>query len=272
MKLLSSKSSSIALFSALAAFGYAGSAFAVPSVADNCNPQQGSQTSQVLDAVEDLANGRYEYGFRVCNTSAFGIDQRPELIRDWELPWFTNPAGDNLSDIQNIMTPEGWDWTIEEIGVSNFVTGWDGVAEWQTPGDPFYEFFNDFFGGEANNPYNDVTHVLHFFTCSDFEGEFGGEFCGEFGGNFIFPGQSLEGFGFDSSFDSTNAPYQASWLQLPVRTGDPQFPLGGQPLNPIIQAALPTPNDIPEPGSLAMLGLGLGALAARRKRKANNEA
>lgn len=269
MKSLTSKSSSIALFSALAAFGYAGSAFAVPSVADNCRDQAGSQTSQVLDAVENRIDGRYDYGFRVCNTSAVGIDQRPELIRDWELPWFGDNNGINLSDIENIVVPEGWDWTIEEIGAPNGLTGWEGVAEWQTSGDEFNDFFNDFFGGEANNPYNDVTHVLHFFTCSDFEGEFGGEFgfCAP-----IAPGDSLEGFGFDSSFGSTNAPYQASWIQLPVRTGDPQFPLGGQPLNPIIRAALPTPNDIPEPGSLAMLGLGLGALAARRKRKTNNEA
>lgn len=258
----SPQSSALALFGALAAAGYSGSAFAVPSVPNNCpGVPEGFQTSQVLDAVEG-AGPTFDYGFRVCNTSFFDQEQG-DLIRDWELPFFGSGSGqnivENLSNITNIETPEGWTWSIEAIdGVGNAATGWEGVADWQTPGNDMKDFFDAFFGGEANNPYNTVTHVLHFYTD-----------CGEFGDPCIFPGGSLEGFGFTAGFDSTNAPYQASWDDFTIRTGDPQFPLGVQPTNPIIARALA---NIPEPGTLAMLGLGLGAMAAARRRREEEDA
>ena len=246
------KFSTIAFYGALAVAGYSGTAFAVPMVPDDCPGQSGFQTSQVLDAVDPLGNDRFDYGFRVCNTSLEGEFGGP-LLRDWELPWFGSGSGKDItqndSDIQNIATPEDWDWSIEQIGSENVATGYDGSANWQVPGDPMKIIFDNFFGGAANNPYNDVTHVLHFWT-ECFEG-----------GGCIDP----DDFGFEAGFDSTNAPYQASWEDLPPQTGDPAFPLGVQPTNPAIQQAL---NNIPEPGTLAMLAAGLGAMGlARRRRK-----
>lgn len=76
----------------------------------------------------------------------------------------------------------------------------------------------------------------------------------------IFAGFSLDGFGFDAIYDETAAPYQASWAELPVQTGDPAFPLGGLPASP--QAT--TPELILAPAPLALMALGgLGLLGWR---------
>lgn len=257
MNSLLPRSSCLALFGALAVSGYGEATQAAVMAFDPCPAQAGIRTSWVVDDgnPDDTA-----FDFKVCNTSQalFGGEREQFIgpyLRDWELPYF----GDEGIDLGNIRVPEGWMWSIEDIGTPNGFTGWEGVAEWQTAGDPFKEFFDAFFGGAANNPYNSVSQVLHFYTFCTFEGEF--DPC-------ILPGDSLEGFGFDANFSSTNAPYQASWAIGEVRTGDPNFPLAqlsGAPAGPTVAQALA--NRVPEPGTLAMLGAGLGLFAASRRRK-----
>ena len=201
-----------------------------------------------------MGGGQFLYEYTVHNTSI----PEGDLIVDWELPWFAD------STITNIQSPSGWDWAIETIGVSNSFTGWDGVAEWQDPLDPFYE--------GPTSPYTTGTEVLHWYTCGGF-GEFGEGCFGETGGfNPIFPIgspfggiSSLGGFSFEAGFGPTGAPYQASWAQLPVRTGDPAFPLGGGiPASPMALG----PSNVPEPGTLPLAVLGaISAFAVSRRRR-----
>jgi len=124
--------------------------------------------------------------------------------------------------------------------------GWQGVANWQTPGDPMY--------GGPDSPFTSVEHVLHWYAAS------GGGAQVEL----IFPGESLSGFGFTASFAEIDAPYQASWTTFEVQTGDPAFPLGGFPGSPLARG-------VPLP-SAALMGLGLlgilGLAARLRRRKA----
>lgn len=217
-----------------------------------------TRSSTVTDSVVDNGGGSWTYRYQVNNTSLQngGPDQRP-LIVDWELPWF----GD--AGITNIVSPTNWAYSIETIGTANSATGWEGVAAWQTPGDPFY--------AGASSPFTTVTQVLHWYnTCwtNSRQDSVAGiqalaiAACEQFLQDAIAPDGSLGGFGFDAIFAATAAPYQASWAFLPVRTGDPAFPLGGIPNSPGVRG-----QPAPEPGMLALLGAGmLASLLARRRR------
>ncbi len=247
---LFNKASTLAV--AALAFGFIASQPAMAGTAGGW-----TRSSTVTDSVVNNGNGSWTYSYTVANTSQQngGFDQQQPILVDWELPWF----GD--AGITNIVSPTNWNWAIETIGTANPGTGWEGDAAWQDPNDPFY--------AGAGSPFTTATQVLHWYnTCWANSGVGAanaaaaavGTSCeGQFD-NAIFTGSSLADFGFDATFDSTAAPYQASWAFLPIRTGDPAFPLGGIPNSPSVRG-------IPEPGILGLLGLGLIALVVGRRRR-----
>lgn len=216
----------------------------------------------------NIGGGVISYEFTVFNDGASGdvIDEygyaifSEPLIVDWELPYFNDPGA-----IFNVRSPDGWTFAIEEIGTANAATGWDGTASWQDPGDPFY------FGDDS--PFTTVTQVLHWYL-EDWAafgsilgaiptGECGyGEALTLFAVGTEVPCNALAGFGFDSFYGATAAPYQASWDFLEVQSGDPAFPLAGLPGSPSV---------VPEPESGILLATGLialgGFLGRRRRRK-----
>ena len=239
------------------------------------------RTSQVTDNVIDNG-GSFTYEFTVINTSERcrldlpGVscnffETGDPLIIDWELPYFDDAA------ITNIQSPAGWTFAIETIGVPNLATGWEGVAAWQDPTDPWY--------AGPDSPYTSVTQVLHWYVedtsgCSQFGGGDLGDFVlaavavdqppvecpgilPEFSSGAISAYQpSLSGFTFDSIYDSTAAPYQASWFEYPVQTGDPAFPLAaGIPNSPSLQGTQPVPTPAP---LLLLAAASLGLLLKRR--------
>lgn len=203
------------------------------------------RTSVVLDSAAD-SGGSYSYSYTVCNTSSSEYGSVVSLLRDWELPFDGVGTGQNITEnnaaITSIVTPEGWSWSIEKDGDTTSATGWDGIIDWQSqgPGDPFY------FDGK----FLDHEYVLHFYTVA-FEG-----------GYEIGEGDSLDGFGFESTIGPGAAPYQASWLDALPSTGDPQFPLqGGLP------DTFSSAPDVPEPGTLGLFAGGLGAAVFARRRR-----
>ena len=224
------KKVSLVTFTMLLSILFTYSAFAQPTSGF-------SQDSEVHSLVTN-PNGTYSYAYTVFNKSdgptrnGGGIISGQDgpmivtnVIVDWELPFLDD------AQITDIIAPTGWTWTIEEIGVPNIATLWDGVAAWQTPGDPFYV---------SGSIFNTVTKVLHWYVEDPvFEVVLD---------EAIFPGESLGGFGFISPYSETDAPYQASWWELPIQTGDPAFPLGGLPFSPTLQG------NVPEPTSLLLLG------------------
>ena len=215
------------------------------------------RSSHVEDNVIDNTDGTWSYDFTVFNDSVFdsyGTFDEPFII-DWELPFFGDMG------ITDIVQPGDWFANIETIGVANPATGWDGVAAWQTPGDPWKAIFDGIYGSAAANPFNDPDgQVLHWYTdalpCGG-----GGPSLAAITTGCIGPGESLAGFGFDAEYEPGQAPYQASWFFQPVQTGDPAFPAAGLPNSQSM-------NPIPLPGAAILFSFGLAGLAgvARRKR------
>ncbi len=223
----------IALFGALACFSGAA---------------QAERISHVESNTVANADGTFTYNFTVFNDSTTDEGGVTSVIFDWEMPYFDDAGITNIQSPLDISGYGGtWDYAIETIGIANGETGWDGVANWQDPSDPFY--------AGATSAYTTATKVLHWYVldvCGD--GCFDGE---------IFPGQSLSGFGFTSPYGPTGAPYQASWRDELPRTGDPDFPLAG-PNSPTVNG---NPNEVPEPTSLVLLGLGLLSAFGMSRRK-----
>ena len=225
------------------------------------------QNSHVTDQVSPLTGRNWHYEYTVFNDSFDdGTDDRPlqqGLVVDWELPYFED------MNIRNINSPYGWESKIETIGVRNDATGWDGIAAWNDPNDPWFQRLNG-----SQNPIFQATQVLHWY-CNDpqvFRGEgLWADCLGEEsrGGEIIFPNDSLSGFSFDASFGPVEAPYQTSWFFLPVNTGDPSFPSGvsiaGSPSTLYPTASVPTPSTI------ALFGLGLlGMISCGKKKRVSN--
>ena len=192
-----------------------------------------SRCSHITDSVVNNNDGTWTYNYILHNDGLiFNEQELAQLIVDWELPYFNDAA------ISNIDSPSGWRWAIETIGSPNSSTGWGGNASWQTPGDPMYQ--------GPTSPFTTTAQVLHW-SIDD--------------ASRIFPGESLAGFSFIASFEPTAAPYQASWEDQVVRTGDPAFPLAGIPASP---------SAVPLPASIMLLMGGLVPFFMFLRRKPGN--
>jgi hypothetical protein len=198
--------------------------------------------SRVTDLVTANGDGTWTYEFTVFNDSPWVGEGPAQVIVDWELPYFDD------SGIDNVQSAYGWTWAIETIGVANPDTGWAGVASWQSPDDPWYP--------GPDSPFTTATKVLHWYT-SDGD-TYGIRPTGFQDGNFV---GSAGGFSFTAPFPPVAAPYQASWADFVIQTGDPAFPLAGGAV-PASPSAV-----IPLPAPLALLGGALAGLAGLRRRR-----
>ena len=221
------------LLPAVALLGTLGSAQAV-AVASAFDPDcpgfsnNVGRSSVVLSQVTSGSPNTYQ--FKVCNTSNSGEGEGQFILRDWEMPY------DPLAGITGLVAPAGWGVTIEIIGEANANTGWDGeTPTWFNPLDDFYD-----------PRYLGLTQVIHFYTCAPSPTTErrtcdGDESQNDLDGPLLFPGDGLAGFAFQSPFGATGAPYQASWVQIPPRSGDPDYPTPGGPNSPGLRSPVPEP-------------------------------
>lgn len=214
-------------------------AIASPGLTSTIGPFYSSR----VDATVTLEGSQYRYSFEVFNTTVGAAQfQGIPVIMDWELPLFS------LDDIipSSITSPEGW--RHELVAHPMPPSFWNYRADEDPLLDPGQ-------GGDPNlygpNPhvFENPPYVLHWFT----------EEPEQYG---IYPEESLSGFGFLSNYLPFNAPYLASWVDLPPRGGDPPIPGNafGTPLSPARLGAQQFL--IPEPSSAALLVLGTVLLAA----------
>ena len=140
------------------------------------------RASSVTDDVTDNGDGTWLYEFTVHNDSRPAtnvdpmedwVDGRP-VIYDWELPYFPD------AEISDVMSPDYWAAVVETIGSPNGGTGWQGVASWQDPSDPFY--------AGPTSPFTTADKVLHWYNNGFGEVP-----------NLIEPGEWLSGFEFTST-------------------------------------------------------------------------
>lgn len=213
-------------------------------------PGPGGYSSRVDATVTLTGSGQYLYSFEVFNTTLAPAQfQGVPVIMDWELPFFSL----NDFDISSITSPPGWRHEIVTPPMPPSFWNYDAAS------DPLLDPNQ---GGDPNlygpNPevFNNPPYVLHWVT--DDPEVYG-----------IFPGDSLNGFGFLSNFSPFNAPYLASWVDFPPRGGDPPIPdqAFGTPLSPARMGAQQFL--IPEPASVLFLAVGGGmVLVYHRQRKA----
>lgn len=233
-----------------------------------------AQYSSRVDSTVTPNGGVFKYEFTVVNTTNFGSGIATGAFqeiwpRGWD-PWIVNwelPIFD-INDVTNITAPDGWTWEIINPGSS--------TAYYNNPNSPYGHYRWDWTPGmdptliDDPNAYGPNPNVflnppliIHWYT----------EAVQEEGGLLplrpIGVWESLSGFGFESAYSATNAPYLSSWFELPPVAGDPPIPGSSFsfPNSPAYREAL---NPIPEPISMTLAGIGLATVAALRRRKSGN--
>jgi hypothetical protein len=178
--------------------------------------------------------------------NTFGAGVTPVIV-DWELPLFSL---DDI-DVSSIQSPSGWNF---EILTPPYNSSYNGIvwSSYDADTDPLLDPSQ---GGDPDlygpNPqaFENPPYVLHWYWPNS-----------SGGAGPIFPGGFLSDFSFESDYSSQNAPYMASWQNLPPRGGDPPIPGSGfgSPNSPARMAA----QGIPEPTTFVMFVMAGSLLAA----------
>jgi hypothetical protein len=227
-----------------------------------------------VDSAVTQSSSLYNYSFTVFNTSpnpnTQGIGGIPLLV-NWELPIF------NVNDVNNIQSPAGWTYEIVDTD-GNLIDENTGLptggtsSYFNNPSGPYGDYGWDYDPntdpdrGNYLNPdaFIDPPYIIHWYTPRS-----------DYGGNnpilpiWVSDVNFLSGFGFESDFASTNAPYLSSWDFLRPRVGDPPIPGGagfGFPNSPSYRNF---GTAVPEPSTFALLMAGsLVGVGLRLRRRA----